>query len=558
MKILPDDIVKCLPLLASILGDLYGIEIRIGGKEAKTDGKVIYLPSLPQNLNNESMAMLKGYIDHEAAHIRYTDFNVAREAQVNKATLWLFNAIEDWRVENRLAKRYPGCKANFIYLIKTMFLGKKSIDAEDENPAFCILKYILLTLRSWDVLELAPVCQNYAKVINAISPGLKKELDKILKNINKDCPDSNSSLFFAKQILKLLERNFLPAILPDKPLSAKPILASDNYFKRNLQKRLDGKIPYSATNSFPEKLKNAKNANPATRLDISLSQSLMELLERRGEHAGNLPGWNLGSLLGTYLVNKRAERWEKAIEMAEISRQPIPPMPEAEKTSALRFSNAMRFRLLALLQAKTPQQKFPGYKGRLNYANLGRFFAGNTKIFWRRNEQKGLSVAFHLLIDCSASMNGKAISMARQACYAILKTLDGIRGINCALTAFPGASSNSVIQLLEHGKRFSGRLGLIAEGSTPLAQALWRMLKEMLYLQEKRRLILLVTDGVPDSIAAANNAIALCRKMGFEIYGIGIQSSCIKMLLPGYSTSIDRLEELPGSVFELLQEILRK
>ncbi len=59
-------IVQSLPLLASILGNRYGVEIRIGGDEAKTDGKVIYLPSLPLECDDIFLNILRAYLDHGA------------------------------------------------------------------------------------------------------------------------------------------------------------------------------------------------------------------------------------------------------------------------------------------------------------------------------------------------------------------------------------------------------------------------------------------------------------------------------------------------------------
>ena len=43
----PKDIMDCLPLLASVLGNQYGVTVEIGGSEAYTDGKTIHLPALP-------------------------------------------------------------------------------------------------------------------------------------------------------------------------------------------------------------------------------------------------------------------------------------------------------------------------------------------------------------------------------------------------------------------------------------------------------------------------------------------------------------------------------
>lgn len=76
------DIMDCLPLLASVLGNQYGVTVEIGGSEAYTDGKTIHLPALPLDSEPELITMIKGYTDHESAHIRETDFEILRKANL--------------------------------------------------------------------------------------------------------------------------------------------------------------------------------------------------------------------------------------------------------------------------------------------------------------------------------------------------------------------------------------------------------------------------------------------------------------------------------------------
>ena len=62
-----------LPILAKMLGRRLGVQVVIGADAAHTDGQTIYLPALPAD--DAALAILaNGYIDHEAAHLRYTDF----------------------------------------------------------------------------------------------------------------------------------------------------------------------------------------------------------------------------------------------------------------------------------------------------------------------------------------------------------------------------------------------------------------------------------------------------------------------------------------------------
>lgn len=104
------DILNCLPLLASVLGDQYGVQVYMGGKEACTNGKVIQLPSLPVDCVPKMLALAKGFTDHEAAHIRHTDFDALQAANLDPVTFNLFNCLEDWRVEKKLPAIFPGCR----------------------------------------------------------------------------------------------------------------------------------------------------------------------------------------------------------------------------------------------------------------------------------------------------------------------------------------------------------------------------------------------------------------------------------------------------------------
>ena len=105
---------KALPLVASMLGDKLGVEVVIGDmKTASTNGNIIMLPALPMCGEEELSALVNGYIDHEAAHIRHTDFEAIKSSRLNPLEKHIENTIEDWRVEHEIVKRYPGCRDHF-------------------------------------------------------------------------------------------------------------------------------------------------------------------------------------------------------------------------------------------------------------------------------------------------------------------------------------------------------------------------------------------------------------------------------------------------------------
>ncbi len=72
-------------------------------------------------------------------------------------------------------------------------------------------------------------------------------------------------------------------------------------------------------------------------------------------------------------------------------------------------------------------------------------------------------------------------------------------------------------------------------------------------VKENRKIILVVTDGEPDSMMSATQALDQGRRAGFEIYGLGIVSQSVSDLMPSKSKVVSSMSELPGAMFSLLE-----
>lgn len=103
-----------LEKLGRIIGSQYDIRIVFRGTGASTDGKTIYLPS-SDNLTPELMADMHGFLDHEVAHCRFTDFKQLEKLMKGKGGRFqkdLLNACEDSRIEILQIEDLPGCRLN--------------------------------------------------------------------------------------------------------------------------------------------------------------------------------------------------------------------------------------------------------------------------------------------------------------------------------------------------------------------------------------------------------------------------------------------------------------
>ena len=200
---------KAMPLVASMLGNKLGVKVVIGSSDtACTNGDTIYLPPLPVDDEGVLYPLVNGFIDHEAAHIRHTNLDVLKGKRLTPVEKHLWNAIEDWRVEHEIIKRYTGCHEHFTWLIRHFFLHDAEVETAGENdsPAFSVPNYVLLTLRSWDVPELFYRCEQEADIMEKHWPGLRSSIDAIMQDIPVRCRSTQDSLDFAQKILQLIEQ----------------------------------------------------------------------------------------------------------------------------------------------------------------------------------------------------------------------------------------------------------------------------------------------------------------------------------------------------------------
>lgn len=558
------DILNCLPLLASVLGDRYGVQVHIGGSGAYTDGKIIHIPALPLNCDKELLVLAKGFTDHEAAHIRHTDFAAMKAANMDTVTFNLFNCLEDWRVEKRLSAIFPGCRQNLNRLIRKFFIDEVEARVGAQTPALAVLDYVLLTVRAWDVPEVTPRRMAVRNVLRREYPGLAEMIDAVLVKARIHCPDTVATIGYARQLAACI-RQWEPEVKEDS------LRGKNNDSRRNEGENPAQSGEYSARDSeYDANSDHSDSPCKEERSNRTASQANAERNQRGGTARGekqeledlftadsrNLPR-NLGELLAEGLMAAPMPTPENGMEVAVLGTRFIQPLPPEEKAEALQSCNALRQRLHGLLQAQALRRCAIGRRGKLHPASLHRLSVRNPRIFRRESVQSDLNTAVHILLDCSGSMDGDAIVLARQACFAVAKALEGIKGVNPAVTVFPAFSARpAVFPLIRHGEKVTEHFRVTASGGTPLAPALWWVLQRLCALEEERKIILVLTDGAPDTLAPCLCAFKQAERLGVEVYGIGINTAIINRLLPGRNRVITALPELAPAMFEILQTAL--
>jgi Mg-chelatase subunit ChlD len=280
--------------------------------------------------------------------------------------------------------------------------------------------------------------------------------------------------------------------------------------------------------------------------------------------AGYNPGEDLGELIQGVLNRMSTEAGVPPVLSAAI-----PFTEEIDDNSEIvqrvkRESIALRRRLTTALEATTQTETWDAYAGeRLSNLGVLRLSTGDLNIFEQESSQTSIDVAIQILLDRSGSMRlEERIALAVDACTALGIALGQIDGVQVATAAFPAGSDGcdrNVLVLNSFGESVRKRAGRIAamraDGeNTPLADAMLFGQYTLLSTKATRRILLPITDGMPDSIEGVGAVVRSCQRWGVEVMGIGIGLD-ISKAIPD-SITIDKVADLPTRMFEMLRKQL--
>lgn len=99
--------------LGRILSSKWKIKIIFRHNDCRTDGSTIYLPVLPDNASQDLMDAMQGHLDHETAHVIFTDFSALKKIKRSDKKLFtVANALEDPRIEKKMINTWRGAGVN--------------------------------------------------------------------------------------------------------------------------------------------------------------------------------------------------------------------------------------------------------------------------------------------------------------------------------------------------------------------------------------------------------------------------------------------------------------
>jgi cobalamin biosynthesis protein CobT len=228
-----------------------------------------------------------------------------------------------------------------------------------------------------------------------------------------------------------------------------------------------------------------------------------------------------------------------------------------DEVEAISASSRMRAKMMGMLQAIKRQPKSFGLSGKkLVTGRLIWLAVGDPRIFSKKVETVEINTAVMVLLDLSGSM-GDSYEVANAAAFALHTTLFGLKGVAVCSLEFSGKDRQPEVNLLvEFGRKpLSENFNHRPFDGTPTHNAIWAARVMLLHRPEPRKIMLVLTDGCPDSDSETKAATKRAMKDGIEIAAIGIMDDNVRHYWDNHKI-IESVQELPSAMFGIMEGLL--
>ena len=543
---------NALPIVAAAYGEKFGVKVLIQGQDAFTDGERIVIPTAnPDDPHYQQIAW--GYLAHEAAHIRHTNFDMVQKASSKPIRKALLNIIEDVRIENELAKDYPGTRRSISQVIEYMVDTQQMCVPEQPEPASNLQAWLLFRLRCHFLGQkaLTPLYQAVDERVRQLFPAAAmSRLSAMLTAV--------PSLVSTGEVLKLVDA--IVAMLEEE--SRPPQDESDADGGDDIGQDASNYSNNSSDSQTPEADSSAMG-DAAETGDSDHSDQADNLRQALEASAAQFEPDTFAQV--AEVLSEQAEGHQGVTPLSLPQAEQAMLGDEAILTLSASESAQIRARLRGMVQSSQDNRNHAKRHGlRVATHRLAASQAGESRLFIQRQPRIAPNAAVHLLVDISGSMgkpigegNRKYFHVANEAALALAMALEGIPGVVPAVSYFPGIHQEVSIALLpkQSVRHRAACFDQKPRGCTPMAQAMWFAANSLLAQKQKRKLMIVLTDGDPDDWAATHDIVDRCRRSGFELLGIGIQTRSVEKFFP-QSIVINDVKDLKRELFEVTQQLL--
>jgi len=524
----------------------------------------------------------------------------------------LANILEDIRIEANLLRLYPGAATYLNAAVNVMLCGdRKSQPPEKiDNYWDLALGWCLLHFRchQLDQQALKDAADSYSQVLGKHVPA-EAIVDAIkiatqVAAIGPDKADYASVLVHTDQLLALLHEHS-PRKQPsgsevaqgaDSPAASNSASSSSAPMPASGESHDDGNSAADGTPSTaddgdgtktgeatatkddeaqagspcsdagdpatpPGETMGPQGAGPSSAQDGAGSQSsAAQILSGEGATS------EVGDIFGD-LRSVGANPNPNITRMDSLGHSDKPPVLALNKkvvTALAGKGQALRQSIVAALSpmicgdAEYSRRSLTGT--RLDTRHLSRVVTDADPAVYRRlHVDEDQSVAVQILIDRSGSTSGRVLDAEIISAIGLATALDQFDSVESAISYFPSDQGYLAWSAAPFIKGFGTPIRSTlhkwpaASGGTPLGKAYEACVFNFLHTQLERKILIVLTDGVPDNPHHASDQLAVLTALGVEVYGVVITDRPYPTGIFHDSEQIAVVTDLPAKLSQLVR-----
>ena len=535
-----------LPAIAATLGSLLAGKVGVSVKFADvptacTDGKTVWLSShLKEDATEREAAILRGFLAHEIlGHVHNTDFERSgdwSEKQGSKLAHAILNVIEDGRIERAAWRTYPAVRSILARCVDAMVAEGKFFGNPDENtPPEGVLKGLLLFHVRKDLGQNIDPTPFEALAFPMFGEELcRKMVEVALKGAHSPAgmEGNAGSIAAAQEILDLLQRQ-----------------ANKDQDQDQGQGQGQGQDQDQDQSGQGQGQGQAKNAAAALEGQNPGLSDLGSAIEGiLSEQAGQEPETNQGC----HIAKVKTPPSDDEMSVIRLNGGDLPDL------QAKAAANRLAARLEQLLEARTNRRDVYGDDGRLCGRKLVNAVAGDQQVFRRvTGEKEGLDVAVSLLVDCSGSMAGEEMILARAVGYALAEVLSKFESQGVALEV--KGFNDRIYVVKEFHESFPSRSKVFsrlgAGGGTEFQPTVIQSVKTLAMRRESRKIVMFVTDG--DLGEEPSVLVNTLKTQGIETRGVLVGSANEAFFENAeikHFGCAENADDIPSAVFKAMEK----
>ncbi|WP_151708883.1 cobaltochelatase CobT-related protein [Acinetobacter brisouii] len=574
---------------------------------------LVNLPYLPDNADESLVNAIQGFLDHEVAHILFSDFTELNKVKHQPRLKNLINILEDARIEKEMGKKYRGSNANLtntgeFFLENIVQPGYEEVISKGGSQEQLVGKLAVPLLRGMSGQYI------YKDYMKDKMTHIQDFYDKIsdLEPKMEALSSTKDVVGLAKVILKRLEEDENNDDQDDQDEnqdesgggnSTGPSEGKEDESETEVEGEGDGKgeskggegkegdgegegeDTKAEKKQTDQDVSNLKNSRCLEEMDKESANNYSDAIVRKmGEQAA------LAAKGSKYLVYTNKD---DVIEPLKVGKSYAPKMLATLSDKVDSMIGPMSKELERAMVARSKAVWEGGLRrGRLNSSSLSRLTMGDDRVFRKKHESTNKDVAVSLVVDISGSMSGRKIYTAAAAAYALSQVLERLsisHEVICFTTKnSPVPNTEYAAQQKKYGVTFS-RMDAIympiikgfGERVTTETKQRFAWLPHITYMfcnvdgecveiayrrlqtrKEAGKIMIVLSDGCP---AASGDPHALSRhlkdtvekieKSGTKIIGIGINSTEVRKFYTKNIT-VNKIEELPKGVIKELRTML--